>query len=220
MGSRIRQHVNPMSFRHLDTGAEPLHLPENRRIEVDLGCGEGEFLFSHIARHPEVFLVGVEIRRPLVERIQARIAAEGLQDRLLAVYANLLVDLPILFSTRPVDAVFMQFPDPWFKKRHHKRRMFTDKLAGHILGAMRKDGFFFFQSDVFELALEALEILEARDDVVNVAGAWSFSKKGPLQTPTRRQRYCEEKGLPIWRLWYKKTMAQPATGSTDRDRTT
>ncbi len=211
MGSRIRQHVNPMSFRHLDTGAEPLALPKGRRLEVDLGCGEGDFLFDYAPAHPEVFLVGVEIRRALVERIARRIRAEGLEDRLMVLYANLLVDLPILFADRRVDAVFMQFPDPWFKKRHHKRRMFTDKLADHIIGAIKPGGMFFFQSDVFELALEALEILESRTDIYNKAGAWSFSKTSPLDRPTRRLRYCEEKGLPIWRLWYEKKV-EPTTG--------
>ncbi len=205
MGSRIRQHVNPMSMGHLDTGARPLDLPRGRPVEVDLGCGEGEFLFRYSAHHPDVFLVGVEIRRALVDRIQARILTDGIDDRLFAVYANLLVDLPILFANRRVDAIFMQFPDPWFKKRHHKRRMFSDKLADHILGALKKNGSFFFQSDVFEPALDAMAILESRDDVTNLAGAWSFAKNSPLDTPTRRQRYCEEKGLPIWRLWYKKT---------------
>ncbi len=202
---RVRHHVNPRSLHHLDTGARRLRLPKGLRIEVDLGCGEGDFLLDRARKHPNTFLVGVEIRRPMVERLWRRAESNGLAHRILPVYANLLVDLPTLFADETADAVFLQFPDPWFKRKHHKRRMFQPEVAMEVERILKPGGLFFFQSDVFELALEVMELLEVNPSFRNAEGPWTFLRENPLGSRTRRERYCEEEGRKVWRLRYLKS---------------
>ncbi len=205
MAKRIRHHVNPRALHHLDTGVERLNLPEGRRIEVDLGCGEGDFLLARARQRPDTFLVGLEIRRPLVERLRRRADVSGLAHRVLPVYANLLVDLPTLFADETAHAVFFQFPDPWFKRRHHKRRTFQPHVANQVGRILKPGGTFFFQSDQFELALDVLELLERHPAFQNTEGPWTFLRENPLGCPTRRERYCTEEGRKVWRLRYVKS---------------
>ena len=99
----------------------------------------------------------------------------------------------------------MNFPDPWFKRRHKKRRVVDAQLAADIAVALRPGGELFFQSDVWDLSLDALAVLEAEPRLRNRAGAWTFWKDGnPYGVRSRREEGCEEEGAPIWRLLYDR----------------
>jgi tRNA (guanine-N7-)-methyltransferase len=204
MVRRVRQHVNPHSLTHLDTGAGRLDLPREARVEVDLGCASGHFLFRRCQLDPKAIYIGVEIRELLVERINQQAAERGFRQ-ISAVYANLHWDLEVLFAPSSVDLFTINFPDPWFKKSHKKRNMLTPRLAESLLTVLRPSGRLYFQSDVFDLALDvmaAMEMLEGR--VENAHGPWSFAPRNPLGATTQRERACLKKQRRVWRLCYSK----------------
>ena len=211
MPRKVRQHVNPFSLRHLDTGVEPLRLPADKRVEVDLGCAAGHYLFRRAEKHPESFLVGIEIREVLVDDINEEARRLGLQNRLQAHYANLLVDFTGLFPPNSVDLITMQFPDPWFKKKRKKRRALTPEMALTLPNILKPGGFLFFQTDIFDVALDALYVLDTelfkkpREEktLVNVHGPWSFAPQNPLGVPTQRALACKKKGRKVWRLLFR-----------------
>jgi len=102
--------------------------------------------------------------------------------------------------------VFVNFPDPWFKRRHRKRRLMDEELARDIHRVLEPDGELLFQSDVWDIALDAMGVLDALDHLfVNAAGPWSFWRApNPYAARSWREQHCEEASLPIWRLLYQK----------------
>jgi tRNA (guanine-N7-)-methyltransferase len=201
--ARHRQHVNPLKASYLERGAAPaLELPAGREIEVELGCADAQFLFERAALLPEVIPIGVEIREDLVAEVNARARKLGSPVRVLYSHANL--DWPHLFPAGALARVFVNFPDPWFKRRHRKRRVVDAPLACALARSLRPGGELFFQSDVWSVALDALAVLEAEPLFENQAGPWSFWKAGnPYGVRSRREEGCAEEGAPVWRMLYR-----------------
>ncbi|TVQ13396.1 MAG: tRNA (guanosine(46)-N7)-methyltransferase TrmB, partial [Leptolyngbya sp. DLM2.Bin27] len=97
-----------------------------RPLHIDIGCGKGVFLLHMAQLAPEWNFLGLEIRRPVVESAQRRQQEAGLSN-LHFMYCNVNISLPALLASwgdqNPLQQVSIQFPDPWFKKRHQKRRV-------------------------------------------------------------------------------------------------
>src|SRR5262249_3748373 len=125
---RIRHHVNPLKSDFFATGAQPIKVT-GRPLEVELGCADAQWLFERADVVPAFDLLGIEIRRELVAQVNERAAAAELGTRLSAVYANISGDLGRVLPSGSVTRFVINFPDPWFKRRHHKRRLVTGELA-------------------------------------------------------------------------------------------
>ncbi len=211
MSKRIRHHVNPLRLDFYQTGAQPLTLPAGRPVEVELGCADARWLFERAARDPELALVGVEIREELVKLVDRRVRASGLDDRLQVVYANINQDLDTLFAGGSVTRFVVNFPDPWFKQRQRKRRLMTPALVAAMWRKLHAGGEIFFQSDVWDLALDAMDVFEEMDALVeNVRGPWSFLRENPYGVQSLREVRVTEKALPIWRMLYRKRALRQA----------
>lgn len=184
-------------------------LAPGAQIELEIGCADAQFLFERAealaaAGGPASAFVGLEIREGLVHQVNARARELGVPVQ--AVFCNANHHLAALLPAGSVARVFLNFPDPWFKRRHHKRRMIDRSLLLQVHEVLLPGGELFFQSDVWELTLETLALLESLDGrFANRAGAWSFWKDGnPYGVRSWREAHCEADGLPIWRLWYRR----------------
>jgi tRNA (guanine-N7-)-methyltransferase len=179
-------------------------VPPARPVELEIGCADAQFLFERAARDPGRAYVGLEIRDQLVDEVNERAAREGTPVQ--AVFAHANHHLTDLFAPVSIARVFVNFPDPWFKRRHHKRRLVDDELARDIHQVLEPGGELLFQSDVWAIALDAMGVLDALDELYqNQAGPWSFWRGGnPLGARSWREQHCEEEGLRIWRLLYRR----------------
>lgn len=201
---RIRHHVNPLKANFLVPRTGPLDLPAGREVEAEIGCAEAQWLFERAAQDPRRVEIGLEIRAELVSEVNRQAEATGFDVR--AIFANANVDVARLFAPGSLDRVFVNFPDPWFKRRHQKRRLLDDALAADLVRALRPGGDLFFQSDVWDLALDALAVLEAQPELANVTGPWSFLKGDhPYGVRSRREDECQRLGRPIWRMLYRRS---------------
>jgi tRNA (guanine-N7-)-methyltransferase len=146
--------------------------------------------------------VGVEIRRELVTFTNRELARAGLANVRL-VFANMSVDMQRLFAPGAVRRFFLNFPDPWFKTRQHKRRVIGPELMEEIHRALAPGGELFVQTDIFDLGLEAMSALEAMSPrFANAHAPWSFLPRNPYPAKSRRERQCEGEGVRVWRLLY------------------
>jgi len=201
---RIRQHVNPLKSELLQIADVPrLVPPPGRFLEVELGSAEAWFLIDRARVAPDALLVGVEIRREMVARANRACAEAGVADGVTNVFANMSVDLPRLFAPRSVRRFHINFPDPWWKSRQHKRRVVGDHLIGELATALEPGGEVHVMTDIFDIALEAMAALEVEPGFTNARAPWSFYPGNPYQARSRRERQCELDGSKIWRLLYR-----------------
>lgn len=202
---KIRQHVNPLKSDLLSIpDVSRIARPRDGYIEAELGSAEALFLIERAERAPEALLVGVEIRREMVVRAD-RLCAEAGQSRVRNVFANMSVDLPRLFAAGSVRRFHINFPDPWFKGRQHKRRVVTEALAGDLGELLEPGGEISIMTDIFDIALEAMAAFESLRPraFANVRAPWSFWPDNPWGARSRRERQCELEGQKIWRLRYQ-----------------
>lgn len=205
----IRQHVNPLGASYLEARAQAIAAPPGCvRVEVELGCADAKFSFELAERHPTWFVVGLEIREALVERNRERARRLGLNNLAFG-YSNINVDLDRVFTPAGVDRFHVLFPDPWFKARHHKRRVVEPGLLTVVARQLRVGGELHFASDVFELALAAMTELEHDDALAlgfeNLAGPWSFTRENPCDASSKREDKTLARGQRVWRMRYRRT---------------
>jgi tRNA (guanine-N7-)-methyltransferase len=203
---RIRPHVNPDKVEYLFPRVQRLELPAAREVEVEIGCAEAWFLFDRAASEPDREYVGLEIRSELIDPVNDKARALGAPVRSVFAHAN--IHFAQLFAPASLARVYLNFPDPWYKTRQQKRRVTTPALARDIASALRPGGELFFQSDVWDLALDAMAVLEQCPSLANAAGPWTFWKNGnPYRALSRREATCLEDGTPVWRLVYLRPEA-------------
>ncbi len=205
MPVRIRHHVNPFHLQFLDIAPDRLASPPGRdpELQVELGCADAQFLFQLARRDPLGSYVGVEIRKPHVEDVNQRANEEGLPN-LRAVFAHINLDLASLFVGHRIRRFFINFPDPWFKRAHHNRRIVNPDLARTLTQLVVPGGEVFFQSDIWELAIAAMQVFETTSGLQNTAGEWSFQKHNPYPAMSLREERVTEDGNPIWRILYRR----------------
>jgi tRNA (guanine-N7-)-methyltransferase len=206
---RIRNHVNPLSQHYAVPRARavaiPAHLGPHPSIDVELGCADAQFSFQLAAAHPERLVVALDIRARIVEHGRERAGEAGLANLVLE-YCNASVDLDRVLPVASVDRFHVLFPDPWFKPRHHKRRVIEADALAAIRSRLRDGGELHVASDVYEIALEVMsEIDGAADDAfTNLAGAWRFWRGNPFGARSLREDITQRRGGRVWRLRYRK----------------
>jgi tRNA (guanine-N7-)-methyltransferase len=201
MKRRCRQHVNPLKLSNLVPHTTRLDLPEGRTTEVELGCGDSEFLIQLAQLHPDQLFFGVDIRPAFFAPAEEKIHSLGLYN-LAIVAANLIVESDRLFPLSRIRRFYINFPDPWFKLRHRNRRWLTRETVGHLVRALEPSGEIFFQSDVWSLAIETMALLEENLHLANRCGEWTFLRENPFSVRSSRELSCQEEGRKVWRLLY------------------
>ena len=207
----VRQHVNPLSrFFQL-----PLELPPPQElfsdpgqpVHLDIGCARGRFLLALAQQQPELNHLGVEIRRALVAAAEADRQQLGLGN-LHYVFCNANISVEgWLTELAPgqLDLVSIQFPDPWFKKRHHKRRVLQPALLLAIAAALEPGKRLFMQSDILDVIEPMVAVTEASGCFSRPAtDARPWRATNPLPVPTERETYVLEQGLPVYRVLYER----------------
>lgn len=202
---RVHQHVNPLApfyrftpqpIRIEDVFARP-RLP----LHLDIGCARGRFILKMAQTFPERNFLGVEIREPLVAEGN-RLARENDLTNLHYEFNNASYALDKLLENLPADVLetaTIQFPDPWYKKKHAKRRMVNDDLVKTIVGHLKPAGKIFVQTDVDFLAEEMFEFFRENENLREIE-----ILENPFSVKTERETAVEEKNLPIYRAMFIK----------------
>jgi tRNA (guanine-N7-)-methyltransferase len=152
----------------------------------------------------------VEIRRPLVEAAEAERQELGLTN-LRFLFCNANVSLEGWLGQLPrglLRRVSIQFPDPWFKTKHHKRRVLQPSLLRAIALAQEEGDWLFLQSDVAAVIEPMVAHCEASGCFRRPPGdALPWRSDNPLPVPTERERYALAHGLPVLRVLYHRNGA-------------
>jgi tRNA (guanine-N7-)-methyltransferase len=152
-----------------------------RPVEVEIGPGRGAFALDHAALHPDRLLVAIETRRSDCELIRSRARKRGL-DNLEVLHGDARLLLPRMFRDGELAGAHVQFPDPWWKTRHHKRRMVDVELASLLRRLLRPGAMVDFRTDVPAYFREAVQTWEE-------AGFVRLPDAAPEVLSTRERRY-------------------------------
>jgi tRNA (guanine-N7-)-methyltransferase len=202
---RIHQHVNPLS-PHYRQEPKPIDLGEvfavpSNPLHLDIGCARGRFLLRMAEADADQNFLGVEIREPLVDEAN-RLAREAGLENLHYSFCNAMIWLSRLLESVPdsiLRTVSIQFPDPWFKKKHSKRRMVTPELVGAIAAKLATHGTIFIQSDIEILKDEICALIRSDERLIE-----KVVKKSPFSIRTEREMAVENKSLPVYRAIFTK----------------
>ena len=161
-GVRVRQHVNPLKASLQSQAPVPawndVYASTARPLVVDIGCGGGRFDLMMAKKYPEMNFLGVDIRAPLVERGNKWGEYAGVVDNLHFAECNATVSMGKWLKSyaedcgSKVETVAIQFPDPHFKKRHHKRRVVQPALVRALAEGLTPGARVFLQSDVKDVS--------------------------------------------------------------------
>lgn len=181
-------------------------LPGEGPIEIEIGPGRGGFVFERLAADPAVRLLGLEVRLKWAHLVDERLRKQGLGARARVLAEDAKVALPRLVPDGSVRAVFVHFPDPWWKKRHAKRLVVGDLLLREVVRLLQPGGELFVQTDVEERAAQyATEVakVDALDPAGDAPGSIALAEN-PYGARSPREHKAIADGLPIHRMRWRK----------------
>jgi tRNA (guanine-N7-)-methyltransferase len=202
---RIHQHVNPLAPYYTQP-VKPIELGDvfaeaSLPLHLDIGCARGRFLLKMAELEPGWNFLGVEIREPLVEEANRIGAGQGLPN-LRYEFCNAMLLLDKLLEKLPpgrLQAVTIQFPDPWFKKKHAKRRMVNRELVETAAGKLGTGGRVFVQTDIEFLSEEMFTLFRENAGLREIK-----TLENPFPVRTEREKAVEDKDLPVYRAIFEK----------------
>ena len=153
----MRQHVNPLSknFNEIEKIPSLIEMFGDARLNLhlDIGCASGEFLFDLALVNTCWNYLGIEIRERLVKNAKLKVREKEMKNLhfLFGNANNLLNDIQSKFIFRNVKSISFNFPDPWFKKRHFKRRVIQPEFINHLSNSLQKGSLIFIKTDVKDL---------------------------------------------------------------------
>ena len=175
-------------------------------LMLEVGFNRGRFITELAQRNPHHNVVGIEIRRRFGIRLAQQCGMNDDPKNLRVIWGDAKILLPKLFGVGSLSDMFVTFPDPWWKKRHAKRRLVDTNFAAEIAEKLQKGGYIWVKSDVAMIAEEIKEALVARPELGDLV---SFEQDDlPL---THRERSCIKNGLPIHRFRLTRN-AEPFAG--------
>ena len=213
---KVRQHVNPLASRY----RRPIVLNPDwishsfKNISspfiVDVGCSRGSWAIKLGENEPDVNILGLEIRLPVIEEALVRKSKRNLTN-VHFMYCNVNVDIHRILNdlsmVSTINMITIQFPDPHFKKKHHKRRVLNTQLLNTISYFLKPKQLLFIQSDVIDIMEDMMNrISEARtfDPAPGYnLDIWS-SNPSPTNVKTEREIATESKNLPVYRMLFQR----------------
>jgi tRNA (guanine-N7-)-methyltransferase len=202
--NRLRHHTNPLNFR-----AEDLVIPDWQELlggqpqEVDIGIGLGDFLAAYAQLNPETRIAGIEVRAAFCDEARIRLAQAGVRNAAV-IHADATRFLATILAPDSIRCAFISFPDPWFKKRHHKRRLIGAGFLEQLHKVLIDDGIICLQSDAYDLAQDMTAAIDASGLFINTAGPGKTWEERFCEASTEREEYYRARSLPVWRYRYAK----------------
>ncbi|MBK1704125.1 tRNA (guanosine(46)-N7)-methyltransferase TrmB [Halochromatium glycolicum] len=202
-GAQPRTKAARPSAEHATTQAEARR-PCARPITLEIGFGDGESLAAMAAAAPERDFIGLEVHRPGIGHLLLALERLGLDNvRVLRADASALLSTGLPAGC--LETVQLFFPDPWPKKRHHKRRIVQPDFIAAVARALRPGGTFHLATDWPPYAEWMLAMLDGAPELfVNQAGPGRYAERPASRPITKFERRGQRLGHPVHDLLYRR----------------
>ena len=154
---------------------------------MEIGFGMGDVLLSFASRYPERDFLGGEVYEPSIGRVLSALASKGLSN-VRIIREDAVEVLARFVADSSLAGVFVFFPDPWPKKRHHKRRLIQPEFVAQVAAKLRPAGVFELATDWEHYAQQMLEGIGANPLFHNTAGPGCFYRGESLRPVTKFER--------------------------------
>jgi tRNA (guanine-N7-)-methyltransferase len=189
-----RLYREPLAFPNIDSASL---FGNEKPMELEIGCGNGEFLCSLARRDRQTNFVGIEVKEKSVHEAVATAAAADL-DNVLFLKANFRLLYPLLVPGS-LRAVHLQFPDPNTRPKFRKRRIFSGRFLDEMYAATTPAGRISAMTDHEDLFVEMLEVAEG-DERWEKTHTERYLVGFEAESPSRFQRVWEGHGMPTLRF--------------------
>lgn len=167
-------------------------------LEVELGFGRPHFLFERAEEAPDTNVVGIEWKARWVTKANQRRRRERASN-VCAIHGNAWLLFGALFQPGSLRRIYLNFPDPWWKSKHQKRRIVNDTFATLLTSRLEEGGEVLVQTDVASLLEEILEHLESAEGLENPYGKGRLCSDKPTTARSHREKKCVDVGIPVFR---------------------
>jgi tRNA (guanine-N7-)-methyltransferase len=172
-------------------------------VVMEIGFGNGEHLLARAQAEPASSFLGVEVHRPGAGRVLNRAAAADLRNLRVAC-ADAVEVLRDWLPERSLAEIVVYFPDPWPKKRHHKRRLVQPSFAALAASRLAAGGLLKLATDWAEYARQMLAVLDAEPLLANTAGRGTFAPRPAERPLTRFEQRGMKLGHEVFDLVYRR----------------
>ena len=208
----MRQHVNPLSRNFNEIERIPALIEmfgdSKSNLHLDIGCAAGEFLFDLALINTNWNYIGIEIRERLVKTAKLKVRERDIKN-LYFIFGNannILNDVQNKFIIKNLKSISFNFPDPWFKKRHYKRRVIQPGFINMLSKSLQKGTLIFIKTDVKDL-FDYMDFTISSNfhfkpiDKKDFNCSESFN---PMKVKTNREKYVIVNRLDIYEKIYIK----------------
>ena len=168
---------------------------------LEIGFGMGESTASIAQSHPGQDFLGIEVHTPGVGSLLRQIQELGLSNLRLIQHDAVEV-LQHMIADASLDGVHIFFPDPWPKKRHHKRRLIQTNFVALLVGKLKPGGYLHMATDWQEYAEWAMEMLQAETQLSNTAPG--YAPQPDYRPLTKFERRGLKLGHGVWDLIFRR----------------
>jgi len=194
----------------IESGTDPLDFQalfgNDHPVIVDVGFGNGDSTWQMARENPQENYLGIEVHPPGVGHLLLKLEEQGLRNVRIA-----CADAAEFFGSRLGDSslagVRIYFPDPWPKKRHHKRRLVQPAFVALVANKLRAGGVLHLATDWTPYAEHMIEVLAATPSFTNLSAEGNYCPRPPWRPPTRYEKRGQKLGHAVHDLVFRKTGA-------------
>ena len=209
----MRQHVNPLSknFNEIERIPSLIEMFGDSKLDLhlDIGCAAGDFLFDLALVNTRWNYLGIEIREKLVKTAKLKVREREIKNLYFAFgnAHNILNDVQSKFIIENVKSISFNFPDPWFKKRHHKRRVIQPEFINTLSNLLQTGSLIFIKTDVKDLFDYMDGTISSNFNFKTIDKKdFNYSESfNPNKVKTNREKYVIVNKLDIFDRIYIKT---------------
>lgn len=172
-------------------------------LEVEVGSGKGLFLQSATTANPDRDYLGIEVAKKYARHCAARLAKRSIENGRVLAGDGLWLFREVL-PDASVAAVHVYFPDPWWKKRHHKRRVLNAPFLKDVTRVLTPGGGLHFWTDVKEYYDATIELIAAQTPLAGPEPVAAPTAEHDLDYRTHFERRTRLAGEPVYRCFYTK----------------
>ena len=201
MRTKYKPWAKPYLEEHVEVMCPFDKLNEFKDYYLEIGSGKGQFLLDMAKKYPDTTFIGVEVNVTCAGFTAKKLVENGIKNAKL-VCANAQVMTPTIIDDS-VNGIFLNFSDPWPKKRHAKRRLTSNSFLLEYYRILKKGAKLIFKTDNLDLFNYSLEVINESPFKLIDANR-DYDGLDPFDATTEYERNFRELGQPIYRLILEK----------------